>query len=374
MKTAILKALLIVNALGCGFAYGLNSRHILVVDPALRPLTKQTDTPEKRTNVQEKKPQTKPINKTAIAAAKKPKIKSVASQSKPAKSTTQPLITKKIELPDIPLLGVLPPFASSWPGKPVHFEKKVLEGTPLYETVVDLNDPESFLMIGLANGALYANSTTIFHGDQNFQAMVKKNPGAVVVNGTFFSKDDQKRVMGNMVSGGRTLKNSEFETYGTTLGIGTGNRLEMITARLEHKPDMSDYWFSITCGPRLLKAGAVNLDPEAEGFRDPHVLVGAGPRSAIGYQSRTKKLIVVTFINGVTLAQEAKLMLALGCDEAMNLDGGASRALAHQGEILVTPGRPLTNVIVVFDSTAKAPEDLITSWIDFQRRNPDAIP
>ena len=39
----------------------------------------------------------------------------------------------------------------------------------------------------------------------------------------------------------------------------------------------------------------------------------------------------------------------------MNLDGGASVGLAHQGEILLPPGRNLTNVLVVYDREYPAP-------------------
>ncbi len=39
----------------------------------------------------------------------------------------------------------------------------------------------------------------------------------------------------------------------------------------------------------------------------------------------------------------------------MNLDGGASRALAANGKILVLAGRSLTNVILVLDAKHPAP-------------------
>jgi exopolysaccharide biosynthesis protein len=71
-------------------------------------------------------------------------------------------------------------------------------------------------------------------------------------------------------------------------------------------------------------------------------------------------------LNGLSLEAEAKLMKAIGCYDAMNLDGGASRGLAHNGTILVTPGRNLTNVIVVYDTKNPAPQSLVKSWIDFQ--------
>ena len=61
-------------------------------------------------------------------------------------------------------------------------------------------------------------------------------------------------------------------------------------------------------------------------------------------------------------------MKAIGCHEAMNLDGGSSRALASDNVILVPPTRKLTNVILVYDGKNPPPEELKLSWERFQTR------
>lgn len=251
------------------------------------------------------------------------------------------------------------------PGKPVLFAKRKLSGVPFYLTTIDLTDPESFLVIGLANNAQLANNNTETHGHESFDSFVKRCPGAVVVNGTFFSKDESERVMGNMVSEGRFLKYSRWENYGTTLALTEDNLPVMVTARSEGQPDWSEHWFSLTCGPRLVKDGEVWLVPEVEGFTDSHVL-GIGPRSAIGFTKSKDKLYIVTFLCGLSLDQEAKVMKELGCSDAMNLDGGASKGLAVNGKTLIKPGRPLTNVLVVYDHAHKAPKRVVDSWTRFQ--------
>ncbi|HEY9682234.1 MAG TPA: phosphodiester glycosidase family protein [Drouetiella sp.] len=267
-----------------------------------------------------------------------------------------------------------PPFATPSPprlpkvikhGKPIQFIKKTVSHVPLYETIINLQDPETFLSIGLANNAFLANDKDMTHGDETFDSLVKKAHGSVVMNGTFFSKDDQKRVMGNMVSGGRFLKYSPWENFGTTFGLTRHNRPVMVTAREEEIPKWGEHWFSLTCGPRLLKDGEVWLNPEKEGFADSHVL-GIGPRCALGFNAAGDQLILCTFMNGLSLPEEARLMKELGCSEAMNLDGGASRSLAHNGAIVVPAGRPLTNVLIVYDAKNKAPQSLVTSWNAFQ--------
>jgi hypothetical protein len=40
--------------------------------------------------------------------------------------------------------------------------------------------------------------------------------------------------------------------------------------------------------------------------------------------------------------------------------------LAHNGSILIHAGRPLTNVIIVYDKLHPAPQALVKSWQKFQ--------
>lgn len=251
-------------------------------------------------------------------------------------------------------------------GKPVLFSNKTVAGANFYLTTIDLTDPEIYITIGLANDAALANNSKVTGGDEPFENMVARYPAAVVANGTFFGKDQQKAVLGNMVAAGKFLKYSRWENYGTTLGIKAGNKLEMVTARTQGKPDWSQHWFSLTCGPRLVKEGKVWLSPLSEGFKDSHVL-GVGSRTAIGFPASRDKLFLVTFLDSLSLEAEANVMRAIGCFEAMNLDGGASVGLAHQGKIVLPAGRNLTNVLVVYDKEYPAPAQLKQSWDRFQK-------
>ncbi|PSB52845.1 transcriptional initiation protein Tat [filamentous cyanobacterium Phorm 6] len=251
-------------------------------------------------------------------------------------------------------------------GKPVEISSKTVAGASFYLTTIDLADPEIYITIGLANDAALANNSQVTRGDEPFENMVARYRAAVVANGTFFGKDDQKSVLGNMVAAGKFLKYSRWENYGTTLGIKAGNQLEMVTARTQGKPDWSQHWFSLTCGPRLVKEGKVWLSPLSEGFKDSHVL-GVGSRTAIGFPASRDKLFLVTFLDSLSLEAEANVMRAIGCFEAMNLDGGASVGLAHQGKIVLPAGRNLTNVLVVYDKEYPAPAQLKQSWERFQK-------
>ena len=249
--------------------------------------------------------------------------------------------------------------------RPLKMIARTISGVPLYVATIDLTDPETFISVGLANRANQANSARSTKGDESFVQFVRRHRAALTMSGTFFSMDAQKRVMGNMVSGGEFLKYSPWENYGTTLGVKSGNLLEMVTARTDGKPNWQDHWFSLTAGPRLLRKGQISVRPKQEGFTDPGVM-GVAVRSAIGFTPNRKKLLHVTFVKPISLKQEAEIMQALGCWEAMNLDGGTSLALAQGNRILRGARRKLTNVIMVYDTKYPAPNELKLSWKAFQ--------
>jgi exopolysaccharide biosynthesis protein len=82
------------------------------------------------------------------------------------------------------------------------------------------------------------------------------------------------------------------------------------------------------------------------------------PRSAIGY-TRDGRIIVLAvqgrtprLAAGVTLAQEAQILLDLGCYKAINLDGGGSSCLLVNGKETIHPSdkegeRPVPSVFLI---------------------------
>jgi hypothetical protein len=250
--------------------------------------------------------------------------------------------------------------------RPVQVRTLTVAGTRIHAVEIDLSDPSVDLQVLLANQAPAANNSERSYGDEAFAQLVKRARAAAVINGTFFSKDNQKRVMGNLISAGKFLKYSRWENFGTSFGLTAQRHPEMQTLRAGDRIDWQRWWFSITCGPRLLRQGKIWLQPELEGFRDPHVF-GAANRSALGFSANGKTLWLVSFPGGVTLEREARVMQTLGAAEAMNLDGGASQALAGAGRVLINAGRPLTNVIAVYDSRFPAPEALRQARQQFSR-------
>src|SRR5262249_5419789 len=99
------------------------------------------------------------------------------------------------------------------------------------------------------------------------------------------------------------------------------------------------------------REGAVVFDRErdAEGFRagsrqfDSDITDGRYPRAALGLADGALFAVACDGRGrhdaGLTLAELAALMVALGCSDAMNLDGGGSTSLVSGGRLLNRPRR-----------------------------------
>jgi uncharacterized protein YigE (DUF2233 family) len=123
----------------------------------------------------------------------------------------------------------------------------------------------------------------------------------------------------------------------------------------------------LQAGPLLVADGEVAYDEERddEGFRaaahqfDPDPTVGRHPRAAIGLSEGRIFAVACDGRSareaGLTLHELACLMVALGCREALNLDGGGSTALISGGRLQNVPrsdfevpepgGRPLATAL-----------------------------
>jgi hypothetical protein len=117
---------------------------------------------------------------------------------------------------------------------------------------------------------------------------------------------------------------------------------------LETVPDLTGADVAIGGGPALVKGGKVM---EWKGW--VHV---RHPRSALGWNQKHLYLVQVDGRQldvsvGMTFAELADYMLKLGCEEALNLDGGGSSTLWAFGSVRNSPSegqeRPAPNAFVI---------------------------
>jgi exopolysaccharide biosynthesis protein len=103
----------------------------------------------------------------------------------------------------------------------------------------------------------------------------------------------------------------------------------------------------VSGGPRLVTDGRIDETMESA-FSDQQRFGpnAASARTAVGLTPDGSLLLVS--VPGATIQQMRELMLALGCEDAFNLEGGASCGMYCQGKMLATPGRALTTTLQVF--------------------------
>jgi hypothetical protein len=110
-------------------------------------------------------------------------------------------------------------------------------------------------------------------------------------------------------------------------------------------------------GPVLLQNGEIKITNEEElkfygkAINDKH------PRTAMGYTTGNKLIVLVVegrnpgIADGVTLIQLAQIFKDLGCFEALNLDGGGSSCMLVNGKETIKPSdkkqRPVPAVFII---------------------------
>ncbi len=136
---------------------------------------------------------------------------------------------------------------------------------------------------------------------------------------------------------------------------------EQSRLKLNIKPteNFKDVDHIIAGGPFLVKDGDIYIDYNEEKLS---AITGPNPRSAVGY-TKDGEFIMVTIDGrekssvGMTLNQLARYMKSLGCENAINLDGGGSSVLYVNGKIKNSPaqtgGIPISNALVITESDIK---------------------
>ena len=184
-------------------------------------------------------------------------------------------------------------------------------------------------------------STNFPHVPEYFGDMVERTDPVAAINGNFFCKRTYKPV-GDIVIDGKLVY---FGGIGTAMAITKHNKVEFIKVEKYRHMNWSDYKTVISCGPQLLADGKIILDPRSEGFKDPN-LYGKRNRSAVGI-TWDNNILFVTVNDGIYFQELAEVMKALGCKDAMNLDGGGSSGLYYKGETIVNPRTPMPDILVV---------------------------
>ena len=220
----------------------------------------------------------------------------------------------------------------------VTYRQAVVNGYSLNVITVNTLDPRVRLTAATAASGI--------GGTESFGSFIQRLQPTAAINGTFFSKADFKPI-GDIVVGGKLR---HFGGMGTGLCITPDCRVSFVTANYRRHTDWGGFETVICSGPKLMRDGRIEID--TTGHSDPHVL-GRGVRVAVG-KNVSGKLMLVATRKACSLTQIAGIMRGLGCTDAVNFDGGASVAMYCDGRTIRSPGRQLTNVLLVYESKPSA--------------------
>lgn len=148
----------------------------------------------------------------------------------------------------------------------------------------------------------------------------------------------------------------------TLAALPAGKTMEIDLATV---PDLSGATQAISGGPLLVSGGkALKIVPPRTDSYQFSSMLQRHPRSAMGWSRMHLVLVQVDgrqpgLSVGMTLEELGATMLRLGCEEAMNLDGGGSATFWCDGEIRNSPcdggERPIANSLVLVRNPVQRP-------------------
>ncbi|HEY3265494.1 MAG TPA: phosphodiester glycosidase family protein [Armatimonadota bacterium] len=245
------------------------------------------------------------------------------------------------------LLAVCPAEAA----RSIAYTRQAFHGVTAHVVTVNLNDPRIRVSIGLPRRGIGHSET--------FAALMHRHQPAAAITGTFFSTDSLLPV-GDIVTSGRRVYSGPA---GAGFCVASDNTTAIRARRYGRTVNLRGFETALCTGPTLLRNGANALYPRAEGYRDPS-LWALRPRAAVG-RTRHNKLVMAAVPQAIHLSRMRSIMKALGCVDALGLDGGSSTAFYAGGRMRVRPGRRLTNVLTV--SIAEKPAAMVTARLNRER-------
>jgi len=212
------------------------------------------------------------------------------------------------------------------------------------------------------------NANEIVTFDRSFGTTADTGPGVAV------TLDSRRRVLAVAPQRGGAIpyRGQVIEGIGAgadwlTAHAHRGEVLTVASALLAdgHRLRLTSSTGIVNGGPFLVRHGRQSIDAWQEGFVHPGdpgfyfgFAVSRNPRTMAGI-TRAGDLLVVTvdgrapgYSIGMSFAEQAGVLRALGARDALNLDGGGSTAMVVRGELLGRPSdttgeRPVGDVLAV---------------------------
>jgi exopolysaccharide biosynthesis protein len=199
-----------------------------------------------------------------------------------------------------------------------------------------------YVIIDLAGGGYRVSPELArgVHGTEEFASMMDRMEPVAAISGTYHDPDS--RPLGDIVMDGKIVRRG-CQRQG--IGFTSSGQVRFLERKGRSRIDWRGCSSGIACGPRLVRAGRVDINVQRDGF-GPAAATNVASRCAVGATS-DGKLILCVISKPIDLDTLALVMLELGARDAINMDGGSMCALYANGRLRVEPVMPVSNVLVV---------------------------
>ncbi|MEA2552042.1 MAG: hypothetical protein QOJ65_218 [Fimbriimonadaceae bacterium] len=196
------------------------------------------------------------------------------------------------------------------------------------------------VVVDLSAGDL-AVKTVMADGSRSAWKMIGTQQPVAAITGTFFSVSHSTPVADVLVNGDLKAKGNR----GSGLAIDYFGQVSIFDEHFLRKTEWSMFQYGLRGAVRVVSDGRVNPDPKSQRFKD-RAIWGRAARTGIGL-TKSGKLVLFATGKPVTLSQFGRAMVSFGVKNGISLDGGSSTCLYYNGEMLLSPRRRLTNLLVV---------------------------
>jgi hypothetical protein len=189
-----------------------------------------------------------------------------------------------------------------------------------------------------------------FPEPQHLDVWCRANGVEEAVVGGFFLRDPY-RPLGELWLDGRPANYeavvAPFDRRRGTVVIGPDGALRLVEREAAPPEPAGDL---LQAGPLLLAGGSIVFDAveDREGFSagagqfDSDITEGRYPRAALGVSEESLVAVACdgrrsNVDGGLSMLELAEVMIELGAEDAINLDGGGSTTLVHRGHLLNRP-------------------------------------
>lgn len=219
----------------------------------------------------------------------------------------------------------------------VVYQKVVVSSTPVHVVYADLNDANVKVTVAMSKRGRGSSESA--------SSIVARTRPTAAITGTFFDTRTLIPTGDIQICGTRIHSGC----VGSALAITKDNQAKIVPCKYRNEIKNLPYETVLQAGPTLVLNGRISLNPRAEGFRDPR-LFAATRKTAVGI-TPANKLVLISVNTPISLHKLAKIVVKLGCTQAILLDGGTSTAMYAGGKFVSKPGRRLTNLLLVYHTT-----------------------